>query len=117
MIEANELLGSFDSRLREYAARRLTREGVQLVKGVVKEVRQREVELQARGRWGGLPCFPVGVGTPVEKGRQREVKLQARGRRRCQGSVAGVIAAAASPAWLSTYQGLAKSVAEGGGGA
>lgn len=48
MIEANELLGSFDSRLREYAARRLTREGVQLVKGVVKEVREKEVELQAR---------------------------------------------------------------------
>ncbi|KAI7835537.1 hypothetical protein COHA_010565 [Chlorella ohadii] len=37
IIEANELLGSFDASLREYTARKLTKAGVQLVKGVVKE--------------------------------------------------------------------------------
>ncbi|KAL4421702.1 hypothetical protein ABPG77_010646 [Micractinium sp. CCAP 211/92] len=63
MIEANELLGSFDSRLREYAARRLTREGVQLVKGVVKEVRQKEVELQDGSIIPfGLCVWSTGVG-------------------------------------------------------
>jgi len=54
-VEANELLGSFDASLREYTARRLTEEGVQLIKGVVKEVRQGEIELQVSphgcGKW------------------------------------------------------------------
>ncbi|KAL4457622.1 hypothetical protein ABPG75_012487 [Micractinium tetrahymenae] len=63
MVEANELLGSFDSRLREYAARRLTQEGVQLVKGVVKEVREKEVELQdGRIIPFGLCVWSTGVG-------------------------------------------------------
>lgn len=46
LIEANELLGSFDARLREYAAKKLISAGVHLVKGVVKEVRETELELQ-----------------------------------------------------------------------
>lgn len=32
MIEAKELLGSFDGSLREYAARKLTRQGIRLRK-------------------------------------------------------------------------------------
>lgn len=38
-------MGSFDLRLREYAATRLLRQGVHLRKGQVKAVRQAEVEL------------------------------------------------------------------------
>ncbi|GBF90543.1 internal alternative NAD(P)H-ubiquinone oxidoreductase, mitochondrial-like [Raphidocelis subcapitata] len=38
MIEAKELLGSFDGSLREYAARKLTRQGIRLRKGVVRVV-------------------------------------------------------------------------------
>jgi NADH:ubiquinone reductase (non-electrogenic) len=49
LIEANELLGSFDARLREYAARNLVKAGVQLLKGVVKQVRETEIELQVGG--------------------------------------------------------------------
>ena len=52
LIEANELLGSFDARLREYAARNLVKAGVQLLKGVVKQVRETELELQV----GAVPC-------------------------------------------------------------
>lgn len=63
IIEANELLGSFDSSLREYAARKLTKEGVQLVKGVVKEVRQMEIELQDHSVIPfGLCVWSTGVG-------------------------------------------------------
>ena len=46
VIEANELLGSFDARLREYAARKLVRAGVRLMRGIVKEVREKELELK-----------------------------------------------------------------------
>ncbi|KAJ7543541.1 hypothetical protein O6H91_09G042800 [Diphasiastrum complanatum] len=38
LIEANEILSSFDMRLREYAVRQLTKAGVRLVRGVVKDV-------------------------------------------------------------------------------
>ncbi len=44
LIEAKELLGSFDGAMREYAARRLTRAGVLL--------------RRARGLTGGL-CMPT----------------------------------------------------------
>lgn len=44
---------SFDASLREYTARKLTQQGVQLLKGVVKEVRRTEIELQVGGRRGG----------------------------------------------------------------
>ncbi|CAM6047802.1 unnamed protein product [Sphagnum compactum] len=38
LIEANEILSSFDVRLREYAVNQLTKTGVKLVQGMVKEV-------------------------------------------------------------------------------
>lgn len=63
IIEANELLGSFDASLREYTARKLTKEGVQLVKGVVKEVREKEIELQDGSVLPyGLCIWSTGVG-------------------------------------------------------
>ncbi|GLC44559.1 hypothetical protein PLESTB_000059900 [Pleodorina starrii] len=46
LVEARELLGSFDASLREYAARKLIRQGVVLRKGVVHEVTEREVVLK-----------------------------------------------------------------------
>ncbi|KAG2447458.1 hypothetical protein HYH02_007781 [Chlamydomonas schloesseri] len=46
LVEARELLGSFDASLREYAARKLIRRGVVLRKGVVHEVTPREVVLK-----------------------------------------------------------------------
>lgn len=50
VIEANELMGMFDAGLREYAARQLVEAGVHLMRGIVKEVREREVELKAGGQ-------------------------------------------------------------------
>ncbi|GAB4820804.1 hypothetical protein N2152v2_007850 [Parachlorella kessleri] len=68
VIEANELLGSFDARLREYAARKLVRAGVHLMRGIVKEVREKELELKVSSgadAWF-LPscaaCFPTAGG-------------------------------------------------------
>ncbi|KXZ48051.1 hypothetical protein GPECTOR_30g146 [Gonium pectorale] len=46
LVEARELLGSFDASLREYAARKLIRRGVVLRKGVVHEVTAKEVVLK-----------------------------------------------------------------------
>ena len=63
LIEASQLLGSFDVRLREYAAGRLAREGVHLVKAVVKEVRPTELELQSGEVIPfGLCVWSTGVG-------------------------------------------------------
>jgi NADH:ubiquinone reductase (non-electrogenic) len=45
LIEAREVLGSFDTSLREYAAHKLIKRGVQLRKGVVKHVTPTEVTL------------------------------------------------------------------------
>jgi NADH:ubiquinone reductase (non-electrogenic) len=45
LVEARELLGTFDASLREYAAARLTRRGVQLRRGVVRRVTENGVEL------------------------------------------------------------------------
>ncbi len=63
LIEANELLGSFDARLREYAAGKLVKEGVHLLKAVVKEVRKTELEL-TNGQIipFGLAVWSTGVG-------------------------------------------------------
>jgi len=44
-VEASELLGNFDGKLREYAARSLVRAGVHLTKGLVKEVRETQMTL------------------------------------------------------------------------
>ncbi|PNW72560.1 hypothetical protein CHLRE_16g691552v5 [Chlamydomonas reinhardtii] len=46
LVEARELLGSFDASLREYAARKLIQGGVLLRKGIVHEVTPREVVLK-----------------------------------------------------------------------
>lgn len=48
LVEARELLGSFDPSLREYAARKLIKRGVQLRKGVVKGVGPTEITLTVR---------------------------------------------------------------------
>jgi len=63
LIEANELLGSFDARLREYAVGKLVKEGVHLLKAVVKEVRKTEIEL-TNGQTipFGLAVWSTGVG-------------------------------------------------------
>jgi NADH:ubiquinone reductase (non-electrogenic) len=63
LIEANELLGSFDARLREYAVGKLVKEGVHLLKAVVKEVRKTEIEL-TNGQIipFGLCVWSTGVG-------------------------------------------------------
>jgi NADH:ubiquinone reductase (non-electrogenic) len=45
LIEASELLGNFDHKLREYAARTLVKQGVHLMKGLVKEVRETSLTL------------------------------------------------------------------------
>ena len=45
LIEASELLGNFDGKLREYAAKSLVRAGVHLMKGLVKEVRDTSMTL------------------------------------------------------------------------
>jgi len=45
VVEAREVLGSFDASLREYAARKLIRSGVNLRKGMVKQVTEHEVTL------------------------------------------------------------------------
>lgn len=63
VVEAHELLGSFDARLREYAARKLVRAGVHLTRGVVKEVRHHELELQDGNVIPfGLCVWSTGVG-------------------------------------------------------
>jgi len=63
LVEGNELLGSFDARLRQYAANKLVKEGVHLVKGIVKEVRPRDVELtDGRILEAGLIVWSTGVG-------------------------------------------------------
>ena len=46
LVEARELLSSFDASLREYAASSLTKRGVALRKGVVARVTERGVELR-----------------------------------------------------------------------
>lgn len=45
LIEAAEVLGSFDTTLRNYGAARLRQAGVRIKKGIVKAVREKEVEL------------------------------------------------------------------------
>eukprot|EP00884_Botryococcus_braunii_P021353 jgi/Botrbrau1/7901/Bobra.9_2s0074.1 len=63
LVEANELLSSFDTRLREYATRKLHQAGVHLVKGIVKEVREDHVELRGGEVLPyGLCVWSTGVG-------------------------------------------------------
>lgn len=45
LIEANEILSSFDDRLRIYATKQLTKSGVHLVRGIVKDVQPEKIVL------------------------------------------------------------------------
>eukprot|EP00891_Asterochloris_glomerata_P000602 jgi/Astpho2/602/fgenesh1_pg.00013_%23_29_t len=63
LVEAQELLGSFDGRLRQYAARKLTRAGVHLVQGMVKEVHPKHCKLTNGEEMDfGLAVWSTGVG-------------------------------------------------------
>ena len=64
LIEAKELLGSFDTSLREYAARKLIKRGVILRKGVVKQVTATTIQLQVGvqlGQGGGSATLTSGT--------------------------------------------------------
>ncbi|KAA8543722.1 hypothetical protein F0562_022101 [Nyssa sinensis] len=45
LIEASEILSSFDDRLRRYATKQLTKSGVRLVRGIVKDVQPQKIIL------------------------------------------------------------------------
>ncbi|BDA46213.1 Internal alternative NAD(P)H-ubiquinone oxidoreductase A1 [Coccomyxa sp. Obi] len=63
LIEGAQLLGSFDARLREYAARKLHNQGIHLVKSMVKEVKEKELVLQNGDVMPyGLCVWSTGVG-------------------------------------------------------
>ncbi|KAM0907389.1 hypothetical protein ACQ4PT_016146 [Festuca glaucescens] len=63
LIEANEILSSFDVGLQQYATRHLSKYGVKLVKGVVKEVLPKEIVLSDDTRVPyGLLVWSTGVG-------------------------------------------------------
>ncbi|PIA59465.1 hypothetical protein AQUCO_00400384v1 [Aquilegia coerulea] len=63
LIEANEILSSFDVRLREYATKQLTKSGVRLVHGVVKEVQPQKIILNDGTEVPyGLLVWSTGVG-------------------------------------------------------
>lgn len=63
LIEADQLLGSFDARLREYAAKKLSKAGIHLIKAIVKEVRENEIELKDGSVVPyGLCVWSTGVG-------------------------------------------------------
>lgn len=69
IIEALQILGPFNPELREYAARKLTKQGVIIRKGVVKEVRPSEIMLTDGCIIPfGLCIWSTGVGpTPFTK--------------------------------------------------
>ncbi|XP_042490063.1 internal alternative NAD(P)H-ubiquinone oxidoreductase A1, mitochondrial-like [Macadamia integrifolia] len=63
VIEANEILSSFDIGLREYATRHLTKNGVQLMRGIVKEVHNKKIVLNDGTEVPyGLLVWSTGVG-------------------------------------------------------
>lgn len=63
LIEANEILSSFDDRLRRYAMRQLTKSGVRLVRGVVKDVQTEKIILSDGCEVPyGLLVWSTGVG-------------------------------------------------------
>ncbi|MED6145155.1 Internal alternative NAD(P)H-ubiquinone oxidoreductase A1, mitochondrial [Stylosanthes scabra] len=63
LIEANEILSSFDVSLRQYAIRHLTKSGVHLMKGVVKEVHPKSIVLSDGSVVPyGLLVWSTGVG-------------------------------------------------------
>lgn len=48
VVEASQLLGSFDRRLRQYAANKLIKAGVSLRRGMVKQAFEKHIVLQVR---------------------------------------------------------------------
>lgn len=63
LIEANEILSSFDVRLRQYALKHLTKSGVRLVRGVVKDVQSQKIILDDGTEVPyGLLVWSTGVG-------------------------------------------------------
>ncbi|GJN11357.1 hypothetical protein PR202_ga29541 [Eleusine coracana subsp. coracana] len=63
LIEANEILSSFDVSLRQYATNHLSKYGVNLVRGVVKNVTPTEITLSDDTRVPyGLLVWSTGVG-------------------------------------------------------
>ncbi|GER53046.1 internal alternative NAD(P)H-ubiquinoneoxidoreductase A1 [Striga asiatica] len=63
LIEANEILSSFDVGLRQYATKHLTKYGVRLVRGVVKEVHSDKIVLSDGSDVPyGLLVWSTGVG-------------------------------------------------------
>ncbi|XP_059626459.1 internal alternative NAD(P)H-ubiquinone oxidoreductase A1, mitochondrial-like [Cornus florida] len=63
LIEANEILSSFDDRLRRYATKQLTKSGVRLVRGIVKDVQPQKIILtDGTDVPYGLLVWSTGVG-------------------------------------------------------
>ncbi|XP_043690202.1 internal alternative NAD(P)H-ubiquinone oxidoreductase A1, mitochondrial-like [Telopea speciosissima] len=63
VIEANEILSSFDVGLRDYATRHLTKNGVRLMRGSVKEVHDKKIILNDGTEVPyGLLVWSTGVG-------------------------------------------------------
>ncbi|OAY83538.1 internal alternative NAD(P)H-ubiquinone oxidoreductase A1, mitochondrial-like [Ananas comosus] len=63
LIEANEILSSFDVRLRQYAINQLTKSGVRLVRGIVKDVQPEKIILDNGEEVPyGLLVWSTGVG-------------------------------------------------------
>ncbi|KAK7300933.1 hypothetical protein RJT34_11786 [Clitoria ternatea] len=69
LIEANELLSTFDVRLRQYATKQLTKSGVRLVRGIVKDVQDQKIILNDGSEVPyGLLVWSTGVGpSPIIK--------------------------------------------------
>ncbi|XP_021720658.1 internal alternative NAD(P)H-ubiquinone oxidoreductase A1, mitochondrial-like [Chenopodium quinoa] len=63
LIEATEILSSFDDRLRHYAVKQLTKSGVRLVRGIVKDVQPDKIILSDDTEVPyGLLVWSTGVG-------------------------------------------------------
>nr|XP_016465062.1 PREDICTED: internal alternative NAD(P)H-ubiquinone oxidoreductase A1, mitochondrial isoform X2 [Nicotiana tabacum] len=63
LIEANEILSSFDDRLRVYATKQLTKSGVRLVRGLVQDVQPEKIILSdGTDVPYGLLVWSTGVG-------------------------------------------------------
>ncbi|KAG9140425.1 hypothetical protein Leryth_022944 [Lithospermum erythrorhizon] len=63
LIEANEILSSFDVGLRQYASKHLNKCGVRLVRGIVKEVQAKKIILSDGSEVPyGLLVWSTGVG-------------------------------------------------------
>ncbi|CAD6340803.1 unnamed protein product [Miscanthus lutarioriparius] len=65
LIEANEILSSFDVRLRQYATNQLIKSGVRLVKGIVKDVQPNKIILDNGEE---VPCGLLSLPFPKSPG-------------------------------------------------